>query len=1149
MSFLHNAGTVAKYEAVILRRSWFFRLFAIGALFIFIPLNIALFSPVGEQPWEFISISSSLPLVNLFLLNIGQAILVIFLAADFLRRDKKLDTNEVLYTRSVSNFEYVIGKTWGILRLFLGLNLIILLIALTVNITQKSMRVDLLSYLEYILIITVPTIVFSLGLAFLLMSVIRNQAVTFMVLLGIAALDMFWLWHRAGSIFDYMAFGLPVFKSEITGFDNPDLIFSQRLFYFFLGIAAIMCTVLMFKRLPQSRLHTSLAVIFLALSVAASAYFGFHTFSIHEFIRLTKKEVIEINRSHESRRFPVVTDAYIDLLHKGESIEATARLTLRNDDKDTLQAYLFSLNPALKVSSVMSNGKSLKYNTDNFLIDISPETPLFPGMTDSVTISYAGKINEAFCAPDVSDNLRDNINRNAMLTVRKRQYFLNDNMLLLTPETHWYPVASLNYYPSNPARIKIDFTNYTLRAKSEKRLTAVSQGIRLFTDEGFTFLPETPLTGLTLAMGNYLSDTLKVDSVTYITHYFPGNDYYKKELSELKDTLPYLVSGIMKDLETSFSARYPFKKLSIIEVPVHFYSYSRKSTQTRAEIQPSLILAPEKLSMMENAGFARRFKNQKKRMERNNQVITDKELQIRLFNDFLRENFISGSNMVYSRDAQSETMYMEPSRYRLGPSFYFYRNNFYSSEYPAINAVFESHLQHLIQEGPGTGYMSMFGNISEPDKANLVLRNSSFSEVLSQNPKGDTIRIVLGVKGDWLFNLLRAGTGRDEFNKWFRKYCEENEFRTIELMKFREDLKNKSGFDFYPYLENWYKGKEQPGFIISGLKVTEMVIEERSRYLVSLTASNPEPVPGVFNIVFRGGQTSQGAGRPRFDGSGPAAGQAQGRGMDASDLEKIVLLEPAESRLITITTDQRPRTVIVNTLFSRNIPGELTFPVNDISLHGKNLSYQGSDVKNTLQLPADNPGELIVDNEDSGFNPGEEITEAPLKRILGITNRKNKTYLAVSQWNIPEYWQPVVSAVYYGKYVRSAVYTRAGTGNLELSWKTEIKTPGYYDVFCYAGKSFRRMSVRNDNRGAASDERSTGPEGEKDADNRFTDFHFKIFHDGGFDDVTFDFQNAEPEWNNLGRFYISSDSARVTLSNKSSGKLVIGDAIKWVRVE
>jgi len=63
-----------------------------------------------------------------------------------------------------------------------------------------------------------------------------------------------------------------------------------------------------------------------------------------------------------------------------------------------------------------------------------------------------------------------------MLNVNKRQAFLEENYLLLTPETHWYPVTSLNYYPSNPARIKVDFSNYSLRVKDEIGMTAVSQG-------------------------------------------------------------------------------------------------------------------------------------------------------------------------------------------------------------------------------------------------------------------------------------------------------------------------------------------------------------------------------------------------------------------------------------------------------------------------------------------------------------------------------------------------------------------------------------------------------------------------------------------------------------------------------------------------
>ena len=170
---------------------------------------------------------------------------------------------------------------------------------------------------------------------------------------------------------------------------------------------------------------------------------------------------------------------------------------------------------------------------------------------------------------------------------------------------------------------------------------------------------------------------------------------------KLKILLPNLVSGIMRELETNFSTKYPFKTLSLVEVPVQFYSYPKKNTQTRAEVQPSMVLLPEKLSTIENAGFNKRFNRQKKRMARNNQVITDKELQVRLFNDFIRNAFISGENFRYNNGVPSN----EPLRYRLGPSFYFFKNNFYSADYPVINAVFESHLQQITLGRPA-GWIS-----------------------------------------------------------------------------------------------------------------------------------------------------------------------------------------------------------------------------------------------------------------------------------------------------------------------------------------------------------------------------------------------------------------------------------------------------------
>jgi len=1147
MAFLHNIRTVAKYEAKILRRSWFFRLFSIGALFILTIINLGFFSPIGDQPWSLMATPSSIPLLNLYMLNIGQAIVVIFLAADFLKRDKKVDTNEVLYTRSISNFEYIMGKSWGILRLFLGLDIVILCIGLLMNIIAKDMPIDILSYLTYLLIICVPTILFSLGLAFMMMSVIRNQAITFLILLGIAALDMFWLWYRLGSIFDYMAFGLPLFKSGVTGFGNLSQILNQRLIYFFSGLAFILATVLLFKRLPQSKIYTSISVVFMFIFLAGTSVCAFNTLSLYRNSFNEKKQVINTSRKFENSDFVSLTDASIDFSHKRSSFEASAELKFKNNNNKNLDRYLFSLNPGLVVTDVSTGVKDLGFTRTHHIIEIDPGKTLLPGQSDSVVISYSGLINESFCYPDYTGNLKEYpYVINEMLNVNKRQAFLTDNYVLLTPESHWYPVPGLNYYPSNPARIKIDFTNYTLRVKTGDGLTAVSQGNMKKENGFYVFSPESPLTGITLAIGNYRSDTLKVDSVKYISYYFPGHDYYKKDLSEIKDTLNLLVSGIMRELETSFSTKYPFRTLSLLEVPVQFYSYPRMSTQTRAELQPSMVLLPEKLSTLQNAGFQKRFTRQKKRMIRNNQVITDKELQVRLFNDFIRNTFISGENFRYYNGVARN----EPVRYRLGPSFYFFRNNFHSTEFPVINSVFESHLQKQVL--PQSGFMRMEG-LTENDKANLIFRDASFKDILAKNPESDTIRAIITVKGDYLFNLIRSKAGINEFREWFQKYLEVNEFQSVDILTLNRDMKQKFGFEFYPYLNDWFNRKEQPGFLFTDLHANEIVVGDRVRYLVTFTASNPEPVAGIINISFRTGGEGEGQGR-QVTGSyqgGPAAGgfniSMQGRGIEAADISKIILLGPGEAKKIKIILDAEPRELMVNTLFARNIPGEIILPLDEIKKSRNNLNEKEGEETLPVLPPFSITGEIIVDNEDPGFISGIQGNQSPLKKILGIKSRNGAEYEQINIFWAPEHWQPVVQSAYFGKYVRSSVYTRSSKDNRPVLWKTAIDKPGFYDIYCFIGKTADRMVVRTGTSGGAPPP-PPPPGGESGGENGFKDMHYKIYHDEGVEEITVDFENAEAGWNMLGRYYLSPDSAKVELTNQSSGRMVIGDAIKWVKV-
>lgn len=559
MISIHNIRTVARYEARTLRRSWLFKLFSIGTLLILTIMNIGLFSPLGREDWLLLAIPSSIPLINLYILNIAQSLIIIFLASDFLKRDKKLDTNEVLYTRPMSNMEYVFGKSLGILRLFLGVNILILIISLIINIISQQASIDIASYFQYLFIISIPTLIFSLGFAYILMSLIRNQAITFLLLLGIAALNIFYLYNRLGSFLDYMLFGFPVFKSGITGFSNPDIILAQRLMFTSLGMVFIFATILMFKRLPQSRTHRLISTASLLIFLAVSAYSAYYFLDKHFNNQKLKNTVIETNRKYEESDFLKVTDADIVLKYKNRQINAEASLTCMNGQDKATGTALFSLNPGLRVEEIRIKGTAASYTVDGHIILVKLQEELPPGSSVSIDFIYKGSIEEAYSYPWHTEDIKESSYAIGPARIDKKQAILKDDFLLLTPENNWYPVAGLNYYPSTPARILIDFTTYTLKVDRGNGLVAISQGARHSDSDYWYFINENPLTGISIIEGDYVSDTISVDSIDFIAHYYRGHDYFRDDLNELGDTIGNLISGVITELETNFSAEYPLR--------------------------------------------------------------------------------------------------------------------------------------------------------------------------------------------------------------------------------------------------------------------------------------------------------------------------------------------------------------------------------------------------------------------------------------------------------------------------------------------------------------------------------------------------------------------------------------------------------------
>lgn len=89
MISIHTIHTVAKYETKTLLRSWFFKIFAGLSIFFLGVFDLAVFLADSGSPWIFRALPAAIPYANLLLLNLGQAIVAVFLASEFLKQDRK----------------------------------------------------------------------------------------------------------------------------------------------------------------------------------------------------------------------------------------------------------------------------------------------------------------------------------------------------------------------------------------------------------------------------------------------------------------------------------------------------------------------------------------------------------------------------------------------------------------------------------------------------------------------------------------------------------------------------------------------------------------------------------------------------------------------------------------------------------------------------------------------------------------------------------------------------------------------------------------------------------------------------------------------------------------------------------------------------
>jgi len=1116
MNSFQTTKIVALFEMKTLLRSWFFRIFAgltIIGLGIF---NVAVYVEASGAPWLYRALPAAIPYADLIILNLGQAIVAVFLASEFLKQDRKNDTVEVIYARSMTNGQYIIGKSLGILSVFIILNFILLILGIGFSFMSADSSKGFWEFFLYPLLISIPTLVFILGLAFFLMTLLKNQAITFIILLGYIALTIFYLNDKYYHLFDYIAYKVPMMHSTIAGFGNLTEILIHRSIYFLVGLGLISFTVYKINRLPQSKTAGFLPLTMALIFVLSGTFLGYTYIQLKKNTIEEKKQFIALNNKYSKHPTVYINKTNLELEHIENTIKVKANLEVANRTSTLIDTLIFSLNPELIIHNIEMQNQKLDFIRNLHLLRIPYNKGLNPAEKINISIEYTGGINENTHFLDQNlEDYEDNFPME-MFRARKRYAYLQRDFVCLTSESLWYPVSGVTYATNKPAYHQPDFTNFSLKVKTRDDLVAISQG-RVVQPEGgsFAFTNDYALPKISLLIADYDKYSVTVDSVEYSIYSTKGNDFYLNHFTEFKDTMPAIIRELRDEYATLLDLNYGFNRFTFAEVPIHFTLDKHLWSVTSDAVQPEMIFYPEKGIIMEETDFRKRRNRFEERMKENNEEVSPEELQCRIFKRFVRGNLMAPPTEWYMFDEV-----VDKYTYSLIPNYYSFITQIKSKDWSILNLALEVYLRERNVHNASSNRW-FFRGINKGEKINLELKQASLAHLIQNGVRkgqeddedGDPLVIndLILAKGEYLFSLFRARYGAKTFDQVLNNIIEQNRHQTFSFNELESKLIDHFKDSVALEIKQWYTQSQLPGFLIKDLQTYKVLDGEYTKYQIRFKIANPEDVDGIITMNIDLDDKSN---TRSFSSDGP----------EEPDYSKRVYLKANTAKEIGILFPTEPTRMNIYTNISENLPNNLTYEFSGFD-ETKKVPLLDEVKDFPLYTDIANDNEVIVDNEDDSFEFVQETYESYLKKLINKNKEDKYKYSGIHFWNPPSEWKPVLRSGFYGKYVRSGMYTKTGEGDRITRWNADLSEGSYYDVYCNILKLNLQWSRQK----------------------RKPNYNFKIYHDDGVDEITLSDEELDAGWNYIGTFYISPENAKVELTNKSVGNMIFADAIKWVK--
>ncbi|MBP5611290.1 MAG: hypothetical protein J6X20_00940 [Bacteroidales bacterium] len=588
---LQYIRTVRNYERLAVSRSRLFQLFVLALTAFVVYLLLSRLTLADADNWEYRAAASVIPYMVMKYVSIIEAFFLVFLLSEC--RFNAFDDqrySDVFLNHPPSNADYYSGKILGYMQLFCRLNLFLLLLTLVFNLTARQALVDVVPYVVYGVLYTVPMLLFVTGLATCVMLKVRHLPVVMLLVPGLLA-TMFLLSRQPSYAWlDFSAFHVPVFHSSMAGWIQPERFLVSRIVYLCIGLALCCLAVALVPRMSgYAERGGALAACLLCVLLAAAGI-GYHQWRNHAD-QSYRAGMVALNDTCSDTPLWQIHFYQMDIRQQKRQLEIDVRMT--GTALDEARTFAFCLNPGFRVDAVEdAAGRPLPFTRREQMLLVDFPTVQDTADTTAIRIRYHGRIDRRMCYLDMGDEWLDAQRQVKDIVMPASDVEQRPSYCLLTPDSYWYPRMGTAYTTRNYKWQRQWFSHFDIHVVPRPRLFPVTQGALTDTSDGYRYVSDVPVPSLTLAIGPYERITGETPSGNYHVVYQKGHDYFRPLFDGMGEEIVKYTDIMRRSRERVFY--YLPSQYTLVEVPASFASRRLLWTTDGHYIQPQIRLVPEK---------------------------------------------------------------------------------------------------------------------------------------------------------------------------------------------------------------------------------------------------------------------------------------------------------------------------------------------------------------------------------------------------------------------------------------------------------------------------------------------------------------------------------------------------------------------------